>query len=279
MSKAFERIKLCVDEIRKKTDFVPDIALVLGSGLGDFASVIDVCCEIPYADIPGFPVSTVSGHDGKLIFGTLGDAKLVCMKGRVHFYEGYGIDEVVLPTRVMGLLGAKILFLTNAAGGMGDGFKAGDLMLVTDHISSFVRSPLIGENIDELGVRFVDMSKVYDKHLRDIIKSSAETVGIDLKEGVYLQTTGPNYETPAEIRAFKLLGADAVGMSTTCEAIAAIHMGLKVCAVSCISNLAAGISKKPLSHEEVKETADRVSETFKKLVSESIIRISKEDVK
>ena len=274
MSKTYEKLKKCMAIVRQKTDFVPEVALVLGSGLGDFAKAIKPEAEICYSEIEGFPVSTVSGHEGKFIFGTLDGVKLVCMQGRVHYYEGYDISDVVLPIRIMGLLGAKALFLTNAAGGINKDFRAGDFMLITDHISSLIKSPLIGKNEEELGSRFPDMSEVYSNSLCNIIRHSAKEAGIDLKEGVYIQTTGPNYETPAEIRAYKMLGADAVGMSTACEAIAAHHMGMKICAVSCISNLAAGISKNPLSHEEVKENADKAAPLFKKLVEESIKSIS-----
>ncbi len=274
MSEYGKTLMKCVDRIREKTDFIPQIALVLGSGLGGFAELIEKTAEIPYGDIEGFPVSTVSGHEGKFIFGSINGIRLVCMQGRVHYYEGYDIKNVVLPIRIMGLLGAKVLFLTNASGGINESFKAGDFMLITDHISSLVKSPLIGENVDELGTRFPDMSCVYDKDLADIIRNCAKDIGIELKEGVYIQTTGPNYETPAEIRAYKAMGADAVGMSTACEAAAANHMGLRVCAVSCISNLAAGISKHPLTHQEVKETADRVAPVFKKLLVECIESIS-----
>ncbi|MCD7727320.1 MAG: purine-nucleoside phosphorylase [Ruminococcus sp.] len=270
-----ERLNGCVKAIRKKTDFVPQIALVLGSGLGGFARLIEKHTEISYSEIEGFPVSTVSGHEGKYIFGTLNGVKLVCMQGRVHCYEGYSSSDVVLPIRVMGMLGAKVLFLTNASGGISENLKAGDFMLITDHISSLIKSPLIGPNEEDLGTRFPDMSEVYNKRLSEIIRRSASEVGVSLKEGVYIQTTGPNYETPAEIRAYKTLGADAVGMSTACEAIAARHMGMLVCAVSCISNLAAGISKNPLTHKEVKDTADRVAPLFERLVTQSVVNISK----
>ncbi len=269
-----ERLNGCVKAIRKKTDFVPQIALVLGSGLGGFARLIEKHTEISYSEIEGFPVSTVSGHEGKYIFGTLNGVKLVCMQGRVHCYEGYSSSDVVLPIRVMGMLGAKVLFLTNASGGISENLKAGDFMLITDHISSLIKSPLIGPNEEDLGTRFPDMSEVYNKRLSEIIRRSASEVGVSLKEGVYIQTTGPNYETPAEIRAYKTLGADAVGMSTACEAIAARHMGMLVCAVSCISNLAAGISKNPLTHKEVKDTADRVAPLFERLVTQSVVNIS-----
>ena len=271
-NRLYEKLLRCEDAVRKVTDFVPDVALVLGSGLGGFAENIKVEAEVPYSEIPGFPVSTVPGHDGKFIFGYLDDVKIVCMKGRVHYYEGYEVSDAVLPTRLMGLLGAKILFLTNAAGGLGEGFNAGDLMMITDHVSIFAPNPLIGANLDELGPRFPDMSQVYKKDLQDIIRNVAKENGIDLKEGVYCQCTGPSFESPAEIRLLGKLGVSAVGMSTVIEAIAANHMGLKVCGVSCISNLAAGISDQPLSHEEVQEAADKAAPLFTKLVTESIKR-------
>ncbi|SFB68383.1 purine-nucleoside phosphorylase [Butyrivibrio sp. YAB3001] len=269
-NKIYEKLEGCLKAVREKTDFVPDVALVLGSGLGGFAENIKIETEISYSEIPGFPVSTVPGHAGKFIFGYLDNVKIVCMKGRVHFYEGYDISDVVLPARLMKLLGAKILFLTNAAGGLGEGFKAGDLMMITDHVSIFAPNPLIGPNVDELGPRFADMSEVYDKDLQDVIRSIAKNEGIDLKEGVYCQLTGPSFESPAEIRLLGKLGVSAVGMSTVNEAIAANHMGMRICGVSCISNLAAGISKEPLCHEEVQEAADKAAPLFTKLVSESI---------
>ena len=276
MSKIYKKLEKCYKCIREKTDFVPEIALVLGSGLGDYAEGANVNVEmtIPYSEINGFPTSTVSGHKGQFVLGTVNGVKTAIMQGRVHFYEGYDISDVVLPVRLMGMMGAKVLFLTNASGGINESFECGDFMLITDHISSLVKSPLVGENIDELGVRFPDMSEIYDRDLRDIIKKSADELDIKLKEGVYIQTTGPQYESPAEIRAFKTFGADAVGMSTACEAIAANHMGMKICGISCISNLAAGISKTPLTHKEAQETADRVAPDFKKLLTESIENIS-----
>ena len=268
----YEKLLKCKEAVRKVTDFEPDVALVLGSGLGGFAENIKIETEISYSDIPGFPVSTVPGHAGKFIFGYLGDKKIVCMKGRIHFYEGYNISDVVLPARLMKMLGAKILFLTNAAGGLGEGFGAGDLMLITDHISVFAPNPLIGPNLDELGPRFPDMSNVYKKDLQDVIRAVAKENGINLKEGVYCQCTGPSFESPAEIKMLAKLGVSAVGMSTVNEAIAANHMGMRICGVSCISNLAAGISGEPLSHEEVQEAADKAAPLFTKLVSESIKR-------
>ena len=276
MNKVYQQLEKCLKYIQKKTDFVPEIALVLGSGLGNYAETTDVHIDftIPYSEISGFPVSTAPGHKGQFVFATVNGVKTVIMQGRVHFYEGYDISEVVMPIRLMGTMGAKVLFLTNAAGGINENFQCGDFMLITDQISSLVKSPLIGENIDELGVRFPDMSEIYDKVLRNIIKKSAEELGIKLKEGVYIQTTGPQFESPAEIRAFKAMGADAVGMSTACEAIAANHMGMKICGISCISNMAAGISKNPITSNEVNETADRVAPDFKRLLTESIENIS-----
>lgn len=266
----YEKLQNCYECVRKKTDFVPKAAIVLGSGLGDYAENIKVETEIPYSDIEGFPVSTVSGHAGKFIFGYIDEIPVVCMKGRVHYYEGYDVKDVVLPTRLMKLLGAEILFLTNAAGGVNTSFHAGDLMLITDHISLFAPNPLIGANIEELGVRFPDMSSVYDKKLQEIIRRKAKENDIYLQEGIYAQLTGPSFESPAEIRMMRTLGCDAVGMSTVVEAIAANHCGMRICGISCISNLAAGMTANPLTHEEVQEAADMAAPRFKKLVTESV---------
>ncbi len=270
MSRIFDKLTSCKDYIRSITDFQPKVAIVLGSGLGNYAKNMRVEAEVPYSDIEGFPVSTVEGHDGSFLFGYVGDTPVVAMKGRVHYYEGYDISEVVLPIRLMGMLGAKYLILTNAAGGINLDFEPGNLMIIRDHISAFVPSPLRGENVDELGVRFPDMSKIYDRELMDLIKESAQKHDIDMKEGVYLQFQGPNFETPSEIKMFRTLGADAVGMSTACEAIAARHMGLRICGISCISNMASGILDQPLTHEEVQETASKVSHQFEELVTELI---------
>ena len=271
----YEKLQNCLRCVREKTDFVPKVALVLGSGLGDFADNIDVECVIPYSEIENFPVSSVLGHKGNYIFGTLNGVKIVCMQGRVHYYEGYTVQDVVLPIRLMGLMGAEILFLTNASGGINSGFKAGDFMMITDHISSFAPNPLIGRNIDELGTRFPDMSHVYRPELCSVIEESAKEDGIDLKKGVYVQTTGPSFESPAEIQMFKILGADAVGMSTVVEAIAANHMGMKVCGISCVCNMAAGISPTPLTHDEVQAAAAKAAPLFKKLVTDSITKMGK----
>ena len=269
----YEKVKDCCEQLRARTDFRPEIALILGSGLGGYASQIDVECTVPYGEIDGFPISTVPGHNGRFIFGRVAGVPVVCMQGRVHYYEGYSISDVVLPVRVMCMLGAKVLFLTNAAGGINPDFNAGDLMLIRDQIASFMPSPLIGENIEEFGLRFPDMSSIYRPVLCDIIRAGAKELGIDLKEGVYCQLTGPNFETPAEVRMCGILGADAVGMSTAVEAVAANHMGMKVCGVSCISNKAAGLSDRKLTHEEVQEAADKASVRFEALVTESIKRI------
>lgn len=274
-SEVYDKLLKCYRCFKEKTDFKPEAALVLGSGLGDYADGIEVVSELDYHDIEGFPVSTVPGHQGKYIFGYVGDVPVVCMKGRVHYYEGYNITDVVLPVRLMKLMGAEVLFLTNAAGGINTSFQAGDFMLIKDHIANFVPSPLIGQNIDELGVRFPDMGSIYNKELQRIIKRTAALLDITLQEGVYIQLTGPAYETPAEIRMCRTLGADAVGMSTACEAVAANHMGMKICGISCISNMAAGITANPLTHKEVQETADRVAPLFKQLVTECIKNIGK----
>ncbi len=274
MSEIYEKLNGCLKSVRAKTDFVPQVAIVLGSGLGDYANDIKVECEIDYHDIEGFPISTVPGHAGKFIFGYVNDIPVVCMKGRVHYYEGYPISDVVLPTRLMKLLGAKILFLTNASGGLNSSFKAGDFMMLTDHISCFAPNPLIGQNIDELGTRFPDMTHVYDEDLRKIIEEVASKEGIDLKKGVYAQLTGPSFESPAEIRMLRTLGVDAVGMSTVVEAIAANHMGMKICGISCVCNLAAGMTDNPLTHDEVQAAANEAAPKFKKLLTESVSRFS-----
>lgn len=271
MNNEYEKITDCVASIRKITDFTPKVALVLGSGLGEFAETIQVEKEIPYTEIPGFPVSTVPGHDGKFIFGYLGKIPIVCMKGRVHYYEGYSIFDVVLPIRVMKLLGAEILFLTNASGGVNASYQAGDFMLITDHISLFAPNPLIGPNMEELGTRFPDMSEVYSLELQKKIRRCAIENGIVLREGVYAQVTGPSFESPAEVRMLQKLGCDAVGMSTVVEAIAARHAGMKVCGISCVCNPGAGLSPNPLSHKEVQEAADKAAPLFKKLVQDSIL--------
>lgn len=270
MDKRLEKLKRCVDFVKSRTDFTPEIALILGSGLGDYARNMEVVCEIPYSEIPDFPVSTAPGHDGRFVFGTIGGKKLVCMKGRVHYYEGYEISDVVLPVRLMRMLGADILFLTNASGGINPAYKPGDFMIIRDHISIFMPNPLVGPNIDELGVRFPDMTHVYDGELRNKIKESAKALDIDVKEGVYIQLTGPSYEAPSEIQYLKSVGADAVGMSTVVEAIAGRHCGFKICGISCVANLGAGIADHELTAEEVIEAGKAAAPLFEKLVTRAI---------
>lgn len=270
MGKLQKRVNQCLECIHKKTDFVPRVALVLGSGLGDLAEQIQQVAIVNYDEIEGFPVSTVAGHKGRFVFGYIGETPVVIMQGRVHYYEGYRMEDVVLPIRIMHAMGATKLFLTNAAGGLGDGFSCGDLMIITDHISCFVPNPLIGANEDDFGVRFPDMSEIYKKDYIQLIKDTGKQLGIPLKEGVYLQLTGPSYESPAEVRMCKLMGASAVGMSTAVEAIVANHMHMDICGISFISNLASGISETPLSHEEVKLAADLVAPKFQNLVKSVI---------
>ena len=275
MNEVYQKLMDCLECAREKTDFIPKVAIVLGSGLGDYAENIQVEREVSYGEIEGFPVSTVPGHAGKFIFGYIGDVAVVCMKGRVHYYEGYSISDVVLPVRLMRLLGAEILFLTNAAGGVNTSFHAGDLMLIRDHIAICAPNPLIGPNIDQLGTRFPDMSSVYDPELQNVIKKAAKENNIFLQEGVYTQLTGPSFESPADVRLLRVLGSDAVGMSTVVEAIAANHMGMRICGISCISNLAAGMTANPLTHQEVQEAADMAAPNFKKLLTESIKNMGK----
>lgn len=273
MSELYKKLETCLASVHEKTDFKPEVALILGSGLGDYADEIKIETTIDYTDIEGFPTSTVAGHKGRFVFGYVGEVPVVIMQGRVHYYEGYPMTDVVLPTRLMGMMGAKKLILTNAAGGANPDYKPGDFMMITDHITTGIPSPLIGANIDELGVRFPDMSEVYSRRLQDVIRKCADKCGISLQEGVYVQFTGPNYETPAEVRLAQRWGGDAVGMSTACEAMAARHMGFEVCGISCITNMAAGISKEELNHKEVQETAERVAKSFKELITEIVVNM------
>ena len=273
MKDEYKRIMACVECIQKKVNFQPKVALVLGSGLGDYGDNIDIRYRVDYAEIDNFPISTVEGHQGRFLFGYIKDVPVVVMQGRIHYYEGYSMSDVVLPIRLMHLMGAEILMLTNSSGGLNPDFVPGDLMMITDQISTFVPSPLIGKNIDELGTRFPDMTHIYDRSLQQMIRDVAKDMNFSLKEGVYIQFTGPNYESPAEVQMARLLGADAVAMSTACEAVAAKHMGMKICGISCISNMAAGITGQPLSHEEVKAAGERVAPVFSKLVTESIVKM------
>ena len=273
MNPVYDKLLRCYDSVKDRIPFAPDVALVLGSGLGDYADHIQVEAAIDYNEIEGFPVSTVPGHKGRFVFSHIEGVPVVLMQGRVHYYEGYAMTDVVLPIRLMKLMGARILFLTNASGGVNFDFAAGDLMLIRDQISSLVQSPLIGPNLDELGPRFPDMSHIYDEDLRSLIRECAAELDIPLREGVYVQFTGPAYESPQEVRMCRILGGDACGMSTACEAVAANHMGMKICGISCISTLACGMTDQPLSHKEVQETADRVAPRFRELVTRAIGRM------
>jgi purine nucleoside phosphorylase I, inosine and guanosine-specific len=272
---AEEKLIQCFKNIKDHIPYPPKIALVLGSGLGDLANELEVDATIPYASIRNFPLSTAPGHRGAFVFAKIGEIPIVIMQGRIHYYEGYPMTDVVLPIRIMKMMGAEILFLTNAAGGANKNFSAGNFMLITDHITCLVPSPLIGKNFETLGVRFPDMTQVYDRDLRIHIKAAADALHIPLKEGVYCQFTGPAYETPQEVRLAGMLGADAVGMSTAVEAVAARHAGMRVCGVSFISNLAAGMSSSLLSEREVLDAGEKAAPLFKQLVLNSIGRIGK----
>ena len=260
------RILSAADFIRSQISLRPTVGLVLGSGLGDFANTLEDAVRIPYSDIPNFPVPTVPGHSGALVFGRKCGQDVVVLQGRIHYYEGLPQQEITLPIRVLAALGVKTLVLTNACGGVNLSFHPGDLMLICDHINLSGSSPLLGPNLDTFGPRFPDMSDLYTAALRSAIKEKAAAAGISLQEGVYAMYPGPNYETPAEIRMFRILGADTVGMSTVPEALVAGHCGMQVVGVSCITNMAAGVLPVKLSHAEVIKTADRVHDVFHKLV-------------
>ncbi len=270
MNEIEKRIGEAVAYIRARTAFEPEMGLVLGSGLGDFAEKLDAEAMLDFAEIPGFPVPTVEGHAGKLVLGSTAGRRLAALSGRVHAYEGRGWDEITIPVRVMRRLGVHTLLLTNAAGGVNLGYSQGALMLISDHINLTGKNPLTGPNLGDFGPRFPDMSEVYSAPLRRALLERAAAAGIELKEGVYMMYPGPSYETPAEIRAFRSLGADAVGMSTVPEAIAARHAGMRVIGISCITNMAAGVAGTPLSHSEVVETATRVKGAFLQVVGMAI---------
>lgn len=262
--------------IRGKRDVTPAVGLVLGSGLGGFAQRLKNRVAIPYEDVPHFPVpSGVVGHAGELVLGDVGRTPVVVLSGRVHFYEGRPMTDVVFPARVLARLGVGAVVLTNAAGGVRKTFKPGDLMLMTDHINAFGTNPLIGPNEESLGARFPDMSQVYDRVLRKLAKDTARSLKVPLREGVYLGNSGPSYETPAEIRAYRAIGADAVGMSTVPEAIALRHAGVRVIGISTITNMAAGILPKPLVHEEVLATTQKVGDRFVRLLTELVPKIGR----
>jgi len=261
-----ERIREAVEYVGRRAPLPPRVGVVLGSGLGEFAERVEEQAVIAYEDIPHFRKVSVAGHAGRLVLGRVGGVPTAVLQGRYHFYEGHDILDVVFPVRVLGMLGVRSLLLTNAAGGIGKELRPGDLMIIRDHINLMGLNPLRGANDERLGPRFPDMSAVYDPGLQEIIAAAQEEIGRTPKRGVYLALSGPSYETPAEIRMLAALGADAVGMSTVPEAICARHMGLRVAGISCVTNLAAGISKQPLSHREVTETAERVKSDFMRLL-------------
>lgn len=269
IEKILEASKFIESKISKK----PEIGMILGSGLGVLGDKIENPTIVKYEEIPYFPKSTVAGHKGQLVIGELEGKVVIAMQGRFHYYEGYDINDVVFPVRVMKQLGIEKMIVTNAAGGSNVSFVPGDLMLITDHINFASNNPLIGKNYDELGARFPDMSKAYDREFFELARSSAMEMGLSLKEGTYMWLTGPTYETPAEIRMAQVLGADAVGMSTVPEVIAAVHMGIRVLGISCITNMAAGILDQPLAHEEVIETTERVKDNFVKLLKSIISKM------
>ncbi len=267
------RIDQAVFAIRQQTDLVPEIGLILGSGLGDYADRIEQAIRIPYEEIPDFPVSTAPGHAGQFVLGERLGNKVIVMQGRFHFYEGYEQSELTIPVRIMAKLGVTKLLITNAAGGVNLNFKSGALMMIADHINHSGGNPLKGPNLDSFGPRFPDMTHVYSKEYRNRLSQEAELAGIHLDEGVYMMFNGPSYETPAEIRMARIVGADAVGMSTVPEAIVARHCGMSILAISCITNLAAGILDEPLSHAEVIETANRVKSDFEKVLDIALEKV------
>lgn len=265
-----KRIKEAAKYIEERVKVRPEVGIILGSGLGQMAEQIQSARMVDYSDIPGFPVSTVEGHAGRLIAGKLMGRAVIAMQGRFHYYEGYPMKEVVFPIRVMRLLGVQRLLVTNAAGGVNRDFKPGDLMIITDHINLMGYNPLIGKNIEELGPRFPGMTEAYDKQLVEVAEECARRGGIEVRRGVYCGVTGPSYETPAEIRMIGILGGDAVGMSTVPEVIAAVHCQMKVLGISCITNMAAGILDHASNHQEVLETGKRVQHSFAALIKEIV---------
>ncbi len=261
-----QAIDSAVSYIRESTSLQPHVGVILGSGLGNVVDAIQIETAIPYSEIPGARTSTVMGHQGRLVIGLAGSLPVILMQGRVHFYEGYEMNEVTFLARVLGRLGVRQLIVTNAAGGVNTSYAPGDLMLISDHINFSGINPLRGPNVEDLGVRFPDMSETYTPALRELARGVAASQGTELKEGVYLFVTGPSYETPAEIRAFRTMGADAVGMSTVPEAVVMGHMGIPVLGISCITNMAAGMLKQKLNHQEVMDTTARVQKKFTSLV-------------
>jgi purine-nucleoside phosphorylase len=275
MKMNIENIQNAAGFLKEKYTNTPKVGLILGSGLGVLADEIENPVKIPYNEIPNFPISTVEGHAGQLVFGLLNGVEVIAMQGRFHFYEGYGMDKVTFPVRVMKELGVGMLIVTNAAGGVNESFEAGDLMIITDHINFMGTNPLIGPNDSKLGARFPDMSEPYSKELRGIAKEIAAQINLNVKEGVYFGNPGPVYETPAEVRMVRTLGGDAVGMSTVPEVIVARHSGMKVLGISCISNMASGILDQPLTHDEVIETTERVKANFLLYIKEIVKSIAK----
>jgi purine-nucleoside phosphorylase len=273
----FARADRAAKFILSKTQLRPHVAVILGSGLGAFADDLAGAVRIPYEKIPGFPRSTAEGHAGRLVIGKAGDVVVAAMQGRVHFYEGYSLNEVVFPMRVLGRLGIRAAILTNAAGGINTDFKQGALVVIRDHINLQGSNPLIGPNDERFGARFPDMSQAYSKSYRSIASEEARRLGIEAFEGVYAALTGPSYETPAEIRYLRTIGADLVGMSTAPEVIVARHMGIRVLGISCVTNMAAGILDQPINHAEVMETGERVKGHFVALLRAVLPRIA-EDV-
>lgn len=268
-----KRLEQATDYVRSHIADIPEIAIILGSGLGELAESLKDPVVIPYEEIPEFPISTVQGHKSRLVFGKLTGKQVFCMQGRFHFYEGYDIQEVVFPIRMMKLLGIEKLIVTNAAGGVNSDFEPGTLMLIRDHINFAGINPLVGKNLENFGTRFPDMSFAYDPDLINISKEVANQLGLDIKEGVYVWMTGPSYETPAEIKMCSIIGGDAVGMSTVPEVIVANHQGMKVLGISFITNLAAGIQKTPLNHAEVIEITEKKKHIFQALVSRIVEQI------
>lgn len=275
VSNLYARAEQAARTIRSRTDLEPQIALVLGSGLGGFADEFGEAVAIPYAEIPGFATSTAEGHAGRLVIGKVGTVPVLAMQGRVHFYEGYSLEEVTFPVRVFKLLGIKKLLLTNAAGGIDIELSQGALMVISDHLNLMGVNPLRGPNDERFGPRFPDLTEAYSRELQEVAIDEAHTLRIDLRRGIYAALAGPSYETPAEIHMLRALGADAVGMSTVPETIVARQMGIDVLGISCITNMAAGISDAPINHAEVMEIGRRVRETFTKLLRGVIGRLSK----
>ena len=269
----YERAEHAARVIRARTKLEPRIAIVLGSGLGSFADEFDEAVGIPYSEIPGFKQSTVAGHAGQLVVGSLNSVPLVAMQGRVHYYEGYSLEQVTFPIRTFKLLGVKTLILTNASGGINVELGQGALMVISDHVNLMGDNPLRGPNDDRFGPRFPDMTSVYERDLQEFVIEEAKAIGVEVRRGIYGALSGPSYETPAEIHLLRNLGADAVGMSTVPEAIVARHMGVEVLGISCITNMAAGISDEPINHEEVMATGDRVRDIFALLLRRVVERI------